>query len=386
MRLLFICGCLEPGKDGVGDYVRQLAITMVKKGMDVSAISLFDSYQNAVSEESQSFEKGSFTVLRIPQTFQFWKRIELAKSTIDKFNPDWLSLQYVPYSFHPKGLPINLVFILKRIGANRNWHIMFHELWIGMEKNSAKSQYIIGQLQRLLVRALIYIIRPLIIHTQTKLYLEQLHRIGSKAHYLQLFSNIPNVFSDKEILVEKEKHRSKQVRLVVFGNIHHSAPIEQFADDVVSYSKITKIQVNLAIVGRCGEQQEHWKDVWNSRGLKLELLGEQSAENISKIFSTATAGITTTPLILVEKSGTVAAMRSHALPVICVSRTWQPRKISNIASSPTVIEYQPGNFMSCIKEFKRNSLDYSSVEKVTDKFLNNLSEKMHHGKLQLSLD
>ena len=34
MKIVFICGCLEPGKDGVGDYTRRLSAELIDHGVD----------------------------------------------------------------------------------------------------------------------------------------------------------------------------------------------------------------------------------------------------------------------------------------------------------------------------------------------------------------
>jgi hypothetical protein len=45
-------------------------------------------------------------------------------------------------------------------------------------------------------------------------------------------------------------------------------------------------------------------------------LGEQPAARLSELFNTADFGIATTPLALIGKSATVAAMFDHGLPVV----------------------------------------------------------------------
>jgi hypothetical protein len=45
-------------------------------------------------------------------------------------------------------------------------------------------------------------------------------------------------------------------------------------------------------------------------------LGEQPAQRISELFNTVDFGIATTPLALIGKSATVAAMFDHGLPVV----------------------------------------------------------------------
>ncbi|WP_375438200.1 hypothetical protein, partial [uncultured Hymenobacter sp.] len=77
-------------------------------------------------------------------------------------------------------------------------------------------------------------------------------------------------------------------------------------------------------------------------GLSAELLGEQPAEKISETLRNGTIGLSTTSLVVTEKSGTVAAMIEHGLPVLCIARAWWPRGIPTLEQIPGIAEYQQG--------------------------------------------
>ena len=115
--------------------------------------------------------------------------------------------------------------------------------------------------------------------------------------------------------------------------------------DAKTFRIIPVISRNLdfVFVGRGGTGQQHWVSMWESAGLGIELYGEQSPESISTILSSSSIGISTTPIALIEKSGSVAAMREHGLPVICVRERWKARGIMCITPLEGVAEYKLGN-------------------------------------------
>jgi hypothetical protein len=108
LRIAFLCGSLEPGFDGVGDYTRRLAGELTKQGHSTVIIALHDKTVPDKLEEKQTVDNIELPVLRIPAHYSSKKRFRSAGEWIRTFNPDWLSLQYVPYSFQNKGLPFGL--------------------------------------------------------------------------------------------------------------------------------------------------------------------------------------------------------------------------------------------------------------------------------------
>lgn len=344
MKIVFICGSLEPGRDGVGDYTRILAGELIRLGHEISVIALNDRH---ISHEVESFqESASFQipVLRLSFRLDMNQRFRRAGLWIDNFDPDWISLQFVPFSFHPKGLPVGLSKALRKIGKCRNWHIMFHELWVGMHIGASKKEVLWGRIQRQLIFLLIKKLSPNQIHTQSGLYKAQLKAMGFEAGLLPLFSNIP-VSKNGSAYLEKRGSTlvtGNKLTLALFGGVHKGAPITQFAKEVKAFSKKFEMPVSLIIVGRGGNEQKHWEEIWSELDLEVVVMGELSAEEISNTLCRASYGITTTVFGKVEKSGSVAAMTEHGLKVICVAADWQPRGMPVLKKVPGVIEYREG--------------------------------------------
>ncbi len=368
MKIIFLCGSLEPGCDGVGDYVRCLASELIKHGHSVAAVALNDKYIKEYQEENQVFKNISLQVLRIPSLKALKFHGIQIKAWIDQFHPEWLSLQFVPFSFHSKGLLFNLSKYLNLIGSGANWHIMFHELWVGMAKESPIKLKLWGSIQRRIVKQMLKEIKPNFIHCNTSLYKEQLRILGYTSEYLPLFSNVPKEI-DFKIICNNLK-TGNTVYFILFGTIHPNAPVEQFAKEIAIFSKEEDIQIVLRIVGRSGDELKPWEKTWKAEGLEIEFFGEKSSSCISKLLKTSSVGITTNPLSLIEKSGTVAAMLEHGLPVLSVSKIWRPRIKIDKVSIPGVLQYNIGNLKLCI-EGKAPS-QCNSVSKVSEKFINSL--------------
>ena len=50
MKIMFICGSLEPGKDGVGDYTRRLCAHLKKHHIEVGILAYNDKFINSELE------------------------------------------------------------------------------------------------------------------------------------------------------------------------------------------------------------------------------------------------------------------------------------------------------------------------------------------------
>src|SRR4051812_20090145 len=105
MRILFICGCLEPGKDGVGDYTRRLAEASIGQEHEVFLISLQDKYvvSNDFVANVQNGVAVQIQTARLSANIMWSERIKIINRIIEDYKPNWISLQYVPYSFNKKG-------------------------------------------------------------------------------------------------------------------------------------------------------------------------------------------------------------------------------------------------------------------------------------------
>jgi hypothetical protein len=364
MRIILICSSLEPGRDGVGDYARRLAVALINKNNQVALLALNDKHINQVTAEEQEAEGLKIAALRIP-TQTFPNHISQIKNWIANFNPDWLSLQYVIFGYHPKGLPFGLGKQLLAIGNGRAWHIMFHELWLGMANEESVKLKLWGTVQRYLIKSLLNSLRPRVIHTQTKLYQQQLAKMGCQAGYLPIFSNIP-------VVNDAVKQDDSNIRLVVFGLIHTGAAIEPLAMEAALYANKHQAKIMLTFIGRCGQEQGKWAAAWQQQGLPVEELGEQPADRISIILQNATLGLSSTAMAVVEKSGAFAAMRSHRLPVLNISKPWTPRGIAAPPQPAGIVAYISGSLEKVLADGKEYITGADDVDTIAQKMLNDL--------------
>src|ERR1700730_16589651 len=96
MKILFICGALEPGRDGVGDYTRRLAGSIQSFGHQSSIIALYDPYIEEETIAAQPAENSIVPVLRIATHTGDMDRYRRANEWANAFEPLWISLQFVP--------------------------------------------------------------------------------------------------------------------------------------------------------------------------------------------------------------------------------------------------------------------------------------------------
>ena len=374
MRIIFICGSLEQGRDGVGDYTRRLAGELISKGLAVGLIALNEKYISVEINSHQTSGSHDIPVLRLPASFTYKIRLQRTQLWVNEYGPEWLSLQFVPYAFNNKGMPFGFADALAKIGSGRRWHIMFHELWIGMEINPPLKNYLSGLVQKRLIKSLISKLKPGIIHTQSNLYLTLLTNMGYHPQYLPLFGNIypgyypqPAHASNGQLTKSDTSHQS----FILFGGIHAEAPIARFAKEVASYCIENKMHIGLTIIGRCGPEQERWAGVWTAEGLPVIVLGEQPPEKISLELQKASWGIATTPAALIDKSGSAAAMLDYGLPVICISRHWKPRNNIEVEMPAGVFEYKEGEARKIFSLKKKEAIQ-SNISAVAQQFLDNL--------------
>lgn len=363
MKIVFICGSIEHGRDGVGDYTMRLAQALAKYDHQLAVIAASDTY---VEHEITEAINSSITTLRLPANCKHTQRFDKMNSFIKVVNPDWISVQFVPFSFHPKGLPVVFINRLAKLLIGFKVHVMFHELWVGMDKKASLKFKLWGGVQKKLIISFINKLKPKQIHTNTNLYQSYLNKLGFKSDILPLFSNIP-VSSEKGII-----SNDNTINLVLFGSIHYGAPIEQLTNEISAYASSYQKKIVLNFLGKCGSEQDNWIAACSDAKLETKVWGTQSEKNISKILCASNAGITTTPQSLVQKSGSVAAMKEHGLPILCVSRSWEPRAVTDLPDLHGVLIYKPGNFKQLLL-MKAIEID-NMLENVVYQFLLTISQ------------
>jgi hypothetical protein len=80
-------------------------------------------------------------------------------------------------------------------------------------------------------------------------------------------------------------------------------------------------------IGNCGNAIQEWTSILKVENIQYEILGYCTDQEISTNLLSCDYGISTTPYLLIQKSGSVAALLEHDLPVLCVARKWNVYKI-----------------------------------------------------------
>lgn len=319
MNILFICGSLERGRDGVGDYTRRLSCMLKKLGHQTSIIALNDDQLQSSCEvyEDQQSDGESVRVLRLPTKFNWPVRTELAKIYIKNQHPEWLSLQYVPYSFHRKGLPIFLTRYLRAQIHSPKWHIMFHELW---ENGTSWKRVIVGAGQKLIAKSIVRKLNVTQIHTSTSHNLRLLHNAGLPTRLLPLFGNIPTPKGSKSTWKPIAGSDCQRLRGLYFGaapNPDRIQPIIEGLSEVISKSDV-ELELNLA--GSLGVYRELFTrslEKIETDRITISQTGFIREEELGRLMSECHFGMSRSTAEHLGKSGSLISMIEHGLPVWC---------------------------------------------------------------------
>jgi glycosyltransferase involved in cell wall biosynthesis len=323
MRIVFLTTCLESGKDGVGDYTRLLAEECGRLGHTCATVALNDSY---ISKKEKT--KADSQILRFSKDLSWSSRFSGLARFASDFAPDWFSLQFVCYGFHPKGISPLLAARLKRVIRSVPLQIMFHELWIGSELHARFRSRAMGALQKYFILNLIHTLSPRIVNTSNSVYIHLLRKSGISAELQPLFGALPVqtlrgdhwIFPrlrEAGIFISPEK-RAEFYLFGLFGTLHPVWPPEPLFKMLRETSMKSRRKIVILGIGRLGSGQSLWDSLVLKYGNDFGFLnlGEQDSQKISEFLNTVDFGIATTPYGIIGKSATVAAMLEHGLPVI----------------------------------------------------------------------
>src|SRR5258706_1567416 len=313
MKIVFLCGCLEPGCDGVGDYTRRLAGEVVRQGHEAAIVSLNDHFVKDEIMGIQYSEEIELPVLRIPSAMTNKKRFERTKKFIDAFDPYWLSVQYVPYSFHLKGLPFSLNNLLGYLRQDKSVHIMFHELWVGDDDSLKLKVY--SLLQKLIIKQIKKKLNPDLVHTHLRDYYVKLKNLKFEVKPLPLFSNI----DVKKNGVTDNAGNVSTVGAFSHITIHES--ISQFLQHLKETILMQGMSFEILLIGDNDKLKKFGTTLENLNGFKnlIKYTGFSENEKVSHAIQTCSMGLTSVPTHALGKSGSVAAFLFHGIPVAAFS-------------------------------------------------------------------
>jgi hypothetical protein len=259
------------------------------------------------------------------------------QALIDAWQPDWISLQFVPFGYHPKGLPFQLVPTLSALRGQHCWHMMFHEVWVGAFVGAPLKLRTWGTVQRWLIRRLVGILQPQVVHTQARPHQTLLREIGCQAEVLPLFGNIPVAESDgasghqlifSGVPVGRMFNISPSPEAFhiggLFGVIHPEWSINAFAEHWVREATNAGKRPLLVLLGQSGRTVDEVAELALSFPPEVEVrsIGPLPDRQVSLVLQALDFGLATTPWRLREKSGSLAAMRDHGLRVVLTRDDW----------------------------------------------------------------
>lgn len=316
MKIIFICGCLEPGRDGVGDYTRRLSAELIKLGHTVGAVSLNDKFISSNIKNEQHFEGVNLPVLRLASCLTLKARLEKIKGWIQIFRPELISLQYVPYSYQNNGIPLYLASFLTKLQSGARWEIMIHEPFLA--GYTSLKMKLITLLQKFSLKLIKAKLKPVVFHTSIPQYQKLLLQVGIQSKLLGLFGNIHIETIDKEQDSEGINLR-KMITGLYFGSAPSPTHYSLFTDKIKSFNLESKALLRIIICGKSGSNGESFvrniKSACKDLNCEISVLGELEPKELSKLFLEADFGISRVPPRYIGKSGSSISMLEHGLPL-----------------------------------------------------------------------
>ena len=344
MKIAFLASCLEPGHDGVGDYTTLLAGECERLGHATRRLALNDPHAVHTGVDAGP--------LRLSPSLPWQERVEKAGNFLSAFAPDFVSLQFVCYGFHPRGIDFGLASRLREIIGPSPVHIMFHELWIGAEKGAPLKDRFLGGLQRSCVLRVARALDVRAVHASNSAYIAMLHERKIEASLLPLFGAIPFPRSASPV-----RGQGDPLVFGLFGALHPVWPPEPLFALLLKTGK----KIAVAHIGGMGGGAALWEKLEREYAGVIEFRksGRQPAGRIAEFFrSEIDFGIAITPWELIGKSAGVAAMLEHGLPVIVNRDDWHAGDGASVApASPLLIkmdEELPGK-LSTVKRTEPQS-------------------------------
>jgi hypothetical protein len=356
MKIVFVCSCIEPGRDGIGDYARELAVALIRQGHEARLLGLAERFCSAEGGGAQASGGVAVPVLRLPEGRPWPERIARARAWLDAFAPDWVSLQFVIYGYSRKGLPWRLSHRLGRALAGRRVHLMLHETWIGFSRVSPLRQRLIGLLQKNIVCGVIRGLRPAVVHTSIPLYRLMLRRAGMESRLLPIPSAIPLVPGAKAefgpalaALGITPENRAGWRVLGIFGTLHPGHDYSAFIREQLARAAAGGRRLAVLTVGRTGTAAgKILQDMGRlaDGSMLTHQFGEQPARLVSGFLQNLDFGVAAAPSPFLGKSSAVAAMRAHGLAILVPHHVRFPEFETELGSDPDheVLERPPESF------------------------------------------
>lgn len=319
MTLVLLCGSLEPGADGVGDYSRRLAAAFTRLGVTTHLLALNDAHVSTPQLEEQSADGCTLIALRLPASLSWKRRAFSLLAQLQQWQCKAVSLQFVPYAYHQRGLPLGLLTLLRQLRTlpELRVHLMFHEIWIGISSTSDRRSRLIGHLQRRLIQAIQATIRPDAVHVTNSTYACCLRRAGIEAVRLPLFSTL-------ELDAAQPQPVPEAFTACIFGRIPPPWDPDPAVEFLVAEAARHRQTPRLLLLGRPWID-DHWFERLQQRWPQITIVRhgiEPDPHKLCALIRSCQLGLATVPWGLIEKSSAIAVFLSLDLPVLVSRNDW----------------------------------------------------------------
>ncbi len=316
MKILFCCASLEAGRDGVGDYTKRLAEELRSQGHECLLVALNDKYlkPGLCSPGDDGAINRKTMAVRLSSNENWRRRIAVVQKMVYEFQPDWLSLQYVSFGFHHKGIPFFLPSRLSKLGKTHRWHLMFHELWNGVNLHSKSFHCLLGLFEKRIVFGLLRKLKPLICTTSNALYHHWLNCEKIDNQILPLFSNIHSQADGQNFKSVTEN------KVAIFGQLESEELGRELISAAIKMANGRSLEWR--VLGLAGPK---WEKVLQEKGISFHNSGKLGEEELSLALRSCRFGLASTNIYRIGKSGSALAMLDNGLPLLVGRSGWVPR-------------------------------------------------------------
>jgi hypothetical protein len=312
------------------------------------------------------------------------ERTAEVKAVIDQFCPDWVSVQFVPYGYHPRGLCWAFIKLLREAVVEPRKQVFFHELFLGLQREESFRNRIVGVAQRFIINQLIREWNPDLVHSHAAPYLAWLRRNHSQVKPLPLIGNIPVVEKPESVAPEfdawvAKRDQAHEAVLIggYFGTFYPGGADSQFQIRLRRFASRSGRRVICFLAGRqTTDALARWKALEDSsdENLKWIYLGALEPASVSSYLLKLDFGIAATPWALAGKSGSIAAMREHSLPVLVPRNDWTPRlTVGDLSHDGLIPAWQGDAAMEAVLPPKPR-VEPGIQESVVSQFLSDIDE------------
>ena len=374
-RVLFICGSLVPGKAGVGDYCRRLAVELTRSGIEVKLVSVSDNGVSELTSATQEELGIAVPVVRIPAGQPIRQQFSNLQAAMDAFAPDLVSLQYVPYSFNKYGIPLDFIRRLKGLRYQGRWHLMFHELWITkFRPGQLPKDMTVAWLQKQSARFLCRTLRPDTIHTNLPVHRDRLRTQSIEALPLPLFANIHPADDVTPPPTDEENF----FRIGYFSQliVERTIPLLKSVDRWLKETGDRKLEI--VLLGSGDKKVAEASDLLKHSFPDCRIIapGFLPADELSAYLYTLKLGISPVDHHLLGKSGTVAAFLVHRVPVAAPFVTEDgPSSFVPEVSRAIIEQFTPDKFAAASQAIRELDVDVISARRIADRFISDLQLK-----------